>query len=159
MVGMPELARRRYPERPDCWPVYCDDVRAGTIAARVGNPHDSNPWEWCCGFYPGSHPGEHQNGTAATFDDARAEFEQAWQVFLSKRTEADFQTWRDARDCHEHRYAMWERGELLPSQKPNSMMRCPCGLTFDSHDPVGSCVHRQHIYARQTSKKLADQDN
>ena len=43
------------------------------------------------GFYPGSEPGEQQNGTAATFDEARADFECAWQTFLSKRTEADFQ--------------------------------------------------------------------
>jgi hypothetical protein len=28
------------------------------------------------------------SGTAATFDRARADFEQAWQVFLSKRTAA-----------------------------------------------------------------------
>jgi hypothetical protein len=44
---------------------------------------------------------------------------------------------------------MWARGELLPSQKPNTMMRCPCGERFDSHDPAGSYVHRQHIYERQ----------
>jgi hypothetical protein len=36
-------------------------------------------------------------GTAAPFDQARAEFD-AWGVFLSQRTEADFQAWRDARD-------------------------------------------------------------
>jgi hypothetical protein len=155
-IAMPELTRRRYPERPDCWHVYYGDVHAGTIAARVGNPHDTHPWEWCCGFYPGSYPGEHQNGTAATFDDARAQFEQAWQVFLSKRTETDFQAWRDARDWHMHKSAMWERRELLPSQKPNSMMRCPCGATFDSHDPAASYVYRRHIYARQTSMKFAD---
>ena len=35
------------------------------------------------------------HGTAATFDQARAEFEEAWRVFLSNRTEADFQEWRD----------------------------------------------------------------
>jgi hypothetical protein len=28
--------------------------------------------------------------TAATFDDARADFERAWLAFLSNRTEADF---------------------------------------------------------------------
>jgi hypothetical protein len=95
---MPELTRRRYPERHECWHVYYGDVQAGTIAARAGNPHDTHPWEWCCGFYPGSHPGEHPNGTAATLDDAREQFEQAWQVFLPKRTEADFQAWRDARE-------------------------------------------------------------
>jgi hypothetical protein len=34
--------------------------------------------------YPGSHPGEHEEGTAATFDQASAGFEAAWQQFLSK---------------------------------------------------------------------------
>jgi len=66
-------------------------VHVGTIAERVGNPFDTDPWEWSCGFYPGSHPGEHRSDTAATFEDARADFERAWQVFLSNRTEADFQ--------------------------------------------------------------------
>ena len=156
-IAMPELTRRRSPDhRHQCWQIYYGDTRAGSIAARVGNPHDTHPWEWCCGFYPGSHPGEHQYGTAATLDDARAGFAQAWQVFLSKRTECDFREWRDARDWHENKYAMWKRGELLPSQKPNSMMRCPCGVTFDSHNPSGSYVHRGDIYAGQTLMKFAD---
>jgi hypothetical protein len=34
---------------------------------------------------------------AATFDEARADFEAAWRVFLSKWTEVDFQEWRDQR--------------------------------------------------------------
>jgi hypothetical protein len=87
---MPALTRRRYPERHDCWHVYCGDVHVGTIALRTGVPHDADPWGWSCGFYPGSHPGECTNGSAATFDDARAGFEAAWRVFLAKRTEADF---------------------------------------------------------------------
>jgi hypothetical protein len=82
----------------ECWHIYYGDVHAGTIAIRSGSPYDEDPWEWTCGFYPGSHPGEHQNGTAATFDEARADFEATWQIFLSKRTEADFQAWRNARD-------------------------------------------------------------
>jgi hypothetical protein len=73
---------------------------------RVGIPHDEDPWEWSVGFYPGSHPGEHQNGTAPTFDEARAGFEQAWAVFLSNRAEADFQAWRDAEDWTRWKYAM-----------------------------------------------------
>jgi hypothetical protein len=43
---------RRYPERPDCWHVYYGDVHVGTIARRTGNPHDTDPWAWRCGFYP-----------------------------------------------------------------------------------------------------------
>jgi hypothetical protein len=42
------------------------------------------------------------------------------------------------------KYAMWERGELLPSQEPNSMMRCSCGERFDSHDPASNHVHLPH---------------
>jgi hypothetical protein len=149
---MPELTRRRSDDRQHCWQISYGDIHAGTIAERVGNPPDTDAWEWRCGFYPGSHPGEHQNGTAPTFDEARAGFEEAWAVFLSRRTEADFQARRDARDWTARKYAMWERSELLPSQKPNSMMRCPCGETFDSHDPPGSYVHRVHIYAKQASE-------
>jgi hypothetical protein len=29
---MPELTRRRYPEREECWRVYYGDVHVGTIA-------------------------------------------------------------------------------------------------------------------------------
>jgi hypothetical protein len=146
--AMPQLTRRRYPERPDCWHIYFGDVHVGTIAIRSGIPHDEDPWGWSCGFYPGSHPGECTNGSAATFDDARADFEAAWTVFLANRTEADFQAWRDQRDRTARKYAMRERGEK-PSQIPSSMMRCPCGERFDSHDPKGSYVHRGHIYTAQ----------
>jgi hypothetical protein len=57
-------------------------------------PLAEDPWGWACGFYPGCHPREQTHGSAATFDQARAEFEEAWQVFLSNRTEADFREWR-----------------------------------------------------------------
>ena len=120
---MPELTRRRCPDaREEFWHIYYGDIHAGTIAIRTGNPHDEDPWEWHCGFYPGSEPGEQQNGTAATFDEARVDFERAWRVFLSKRTEADFQAWRDQRDWTARKYALWDAGERLPSQKPSSMM-------------------------------------
>ena len=52
-------------------------------------------------------------GTAATFDEARADFDAAWRVFLSKRTEVDFQEWRDQRDWTARKYAMWEAGERV----------------------------------------------
>src|SRR3979409_796967 len=60
------LTRRRSTDAPEeCWHVYYGEIHAGTIAIRSGIPHDEDPWEWPCGFYPGSHPGEHQSGTAA----------------------------------------------------------------------------------------------
>jgi hypothetical protein len=86
---MPTLTRRRSNDHHDCWHVYFGDVRVGT-----------------CGFYPGSHPGECTQGTAATLDQARAGFEAAWRVFLAKRTEADFQAWRDQQAWTQRKYAM-----------------------------------------------------
>jgi hypothetical protein len=151
---MPTLTRRRYPQRPDCWHIYYGDVHAGTIARRVGNPFDTAPWEWACGFYRGSHPGEHQCGTAVSFDEARAAFEKAWRVFLSKRAEADFQAWRDQRDWTARKYAMWECGEKLPSQQPSSTMRCACGDVFDSHRLEHTLIHVPHITAEHKAREV-----
>jgi hypothetical protein len=150
-MGYARPRPRRYPERQDCWHVYYGDVCVGTIARRTGCPADVDQWEWGCGFYPGADPSEGSSGTAATFDDARAAFEVAWQALLPRKTEADFQAWRDQRDWTARKYAMWERGELMPFQKPNSVMECPCGARFDSHDPAGSYEHRRHIFAAQSA--------
>ena len=144
---MPALTRRRYPEVHKCWHVYYGDLHVGTITIRTGNPHDTDPWQWRCGFYPGSNPGEQRSGTAATFDEARTDFESAWKIFLSKRTEADFQEWHDQRDWTARKYAMWERGEKVPSQKPSSLMRCPCGEVFDSHRLENTVIPVPHITA------------
>jgi hypothetical protein len=112
---MPELTRRRSTAAPEeCWHVYYGNVRVGTIAICSGNPHDEDPWEWHCGFYPGSHPREHQSDTAATFKEARADFERAWAVFLSNRSEADFQAWRDQQAWIAEKYRRFDRGERMP---------------------------------------------
>jgi len=64
---MPALTRRRdLDARQESWPIYFGDVHVGTIGLRSGNPVGSDPWQWSCGFYPGSHPGECTPGTAAT---------------------------------------------------------------------------------------------
>jgi hypothetical protein len=113
---MPHLTRRRDHDRADCWNVFYGDVRAGLIARRTGNPFGTAQWEWQCGFYPGSDPGEIKSGTADTFDQTRAAFEAAWRVFLSKRTAADFQAWRDQRDWTEQKYARWAEARLTHRQ-------------------------------------------
>jgi hypothetical protein len=96
---------------------------------RSGNPHDTEPWEWICGFYPVSHTGEIQSGTSETFEDARAEFASAWDVFLSNRTEADFQAWRYQRDSTAWKYAMWGAGLQLPTQLPTGRSKSFAALT------------------------------
>ena len=85
------LTRRRDPHRRDSWLIYLDDVHVGSVARAVGTPGAAERWVWFCGFYPGSNPGEQTHGTAASFDQARADFERAWPVFASNRTEADYQ--------------------------------------------------------------------
>jgi hypothetical protein len=146
---MPELTRRRSLDaREECWPVYYGDVHAGTISIRTGNPHDTNPWEWHCGFYPGSHPGEHTNGTAPTFEEARADFERAWAVFLSNRTERDFQAYRDGWDWHAWKYTMWDASLSLPTQNADGRARCFCGAGIDI-----ASLHR-HVLERHGSRCL-----
>ena len=92
---MPDLTRRPDPHRANSWLIQYGDVHVGTIARAVGNPGAEPQWKWLCGFYPGSNPGEQRGGTADTFEQARAAFEAAWLNYLPRRTEADFQSWRD----------------------------------------------------------------
>jgi hypothetical protein len=133
------------------WHIYYGDVHAGTIAIRCGIPFDEDPWGWQCGFYPGSYPGECASGVAAAFDQALAGFEQAWRVFLSKRTEADFQEWRDQRDWTARKYALWDAGKKLepPSHGPGNprsrFRKCPSGEVFDMHRPHENLIHVPHI--------------
>ena len=88
---------------------------AATVAA-AGTPNAMTQWKWSCGFYPGSNPGEQRSGTADTFDQARAAFEKAWQVFAANRTESDYQAWRDRRDWTARKYAAIDRGEKVSAR-------------------------------------------
>ena len=51
---------------------------------------------------------EFRHGTAATFDNARAESELAWKEYL-ERCEADFEEWREDAAYHAAKYARWDR--------------------------------------------------
>jgi hypothetical protein len=112
---MPVLTRRRYPHRADCWHVYFGDVHVGSIARCVGNPGAAENWQWHCGFYPGSEPGEQRSGTAPSFAAARTAFEAAWRDYLPKRTDADFQAWRDQQAWTAEKYRRFDRGERMPA--------------------------------------------
>ena len=111
---MTSLTRRIDPDvAQETWRIHFDDVHVGTIAACVGNPGAACMWQWRCGFYPGSRPGECTGGTAATFEEARADFETAWRALLAKRTPQDFQAWRDQRDWTAPKYAAWAAGRRV----------------------------------------------
>jgi hypothetical protein len=53
------------------------------------------------------------SSTAATFDQARADFEKAWQMFSARRTEADYQAWRDQEAWTAEKYRRIDRGERM----------------------------------------------
>jgi len=88
-------------------------------------------------------------GTAATFGEARAGFEVAWCGLQPNIPDGAFEEWRHSRDWTEQKYAMWARGEKLPSEVFSTMMRCVCGMRFDSWKPAESYDHRGHIYAAE----------
>src|ERR1700686_2549033 len=68
---------------------------------------------------------------------------------LTRRRSADALLWRRARRHGretERKYAMWKRGKRLPSQKPNSLLSCPCGKVFEIHrleDTIVPCPHHR----------------
>jgi hypothetical protein len=121
-----KLTRRRG-DGPDCWHIYCGDIRAGTISKAVGMPNAQNDWSWSAGFYPGSHPREIKGGSAPTFDEAKAAFEPAWLAFAESRTDADFAVWRDQRDFTAWKYEMRDHGSPMPTQSESGRARCFCG--------------------------------
>ena len=113
MRAMPDLTRRRDPHRTDCWLVYFDtDVHVGTITRALGNLDAEPQWKWWCCFHPG--PGDQREGTAATFEAARAKFEAAWQDYVPRCTAAAFQTWRDQQAWTKEKYRRFDRGEPIP---------------------------------------------
>jgi hypothetical protein len=134
---MPKLTRRKYPERVDCWHVYYGDVCVGTIARHTGCPVDVDPWEWGCGFYPGTEPGQGESGTAVDFDQARTDFEAAWQRMLPTRTEANFQGWRNQRAWTAWKYQMHDASLPLPTQLTSGRARCFCGVEIDNRGVDG----------------------
>jgi hypothetical protein len=101
-------ARQQSPRnlaRPLCRRARRRDRRA------IGGREHHEPWEWHCGFYPGSNPGKQRCGHAASFEAARAAFEAAWREYLPKRTDADFQEWRDQEAWTVEKYRRFDRGE------------------------------------------------
>jgi len=139
---MPALTRRRDPEaHQQTWYVDYGDVQVGTTSMRAGVPVDVDQWGWSCGFYPGTHPDEYLWGTAATFDQARADFGKAWAAFLSSRTDADFTAWQRNRAWTAWKYAMWDAGCRMPTHVASGRSRCFCGATIGM-----SC--EEHVYTR-----------
>jgi hypothetical protein len=138
---VPSLTRRRDHNRQECWLIYFGDVHVGTIRLSSGVPVDKDQWSWSLGFYPVSHRSEDAAGTAATFEQARRNFETAWRALQPKLSEADFHAYRRQRAFVSWKYAMWETGCKLPTQLPGGQSRCFCGA------PIEIPGTEQHVFA------------
>ena len=101
-------------------------------------PQDVEQWEWRIGFYPrDQRPWERsRSGTAATFEEARAAWETAWQDYLPGCTEADFAENRRQRAFTAWKYRMHDTGHQMPTCFPSGRSKCFCGapLTIQSVD-------------------------
>lgn len=120
----------------ETWHVYFGDVRIGAIGERAGVPLHAEQWSWDVGFYPGTEPHQHRHGTAGTFDDARAAFEQAWCQLQPTLTEANYETWREQRDSKAWVRRMHAEGLLLPTQTRDDQARCFCGEMVSNRSSV-----------------------
>src|ERR1700756_4292956 len=130
---MPVLTRRRDPEsRIECWHVLYGDVLVGTIGERSGVPPQADQWRWSVSFYPLSHRGERESGTAPDFLTARACFDAAWKWLLPKITEEDLAEYRRERAWMAWKQRMWSCGCRMPTQEPDGRSVCFCGAAIDT---------------------------
>jgi hypothetical protein len=112
------------------WFVYCGDVRVGHIGIRAGVSVDSIQWGWSCGFHPGCDPGEQTHGSAKSFEEARSDFEAAWNNLAPKKTEAHLEMWRRSRDFHAWKERMWGEKCQISTQRTDGRSHCFCGAAI-----------------------------
>jgi hypothetical protein len=141
---MPALTRRRSFDQPDCWHVFYGDVQVGSITRRAGVPVDVDQWGWDCGFYPVSHDGRRFDGTSATFEIARAEFEATWREYLPTCTQADFAEYRRQRAWTAWKYQMHDTSHKLPTAKTSGWAKCFCGAEITNRD-VPAHIENAHM--------------
>jgi len=73
---------------------------------------------------PGCDLSEILTGSAADFEQARADFKAGWRIFSAKRSEADCEPWRDDRDWRAWKFATWDMGMKAPTQTQDGTARC-----------------------------------
>jgi hypothetical protein len=144
---MAVYTRRRNPDaRQESWQVCYSDVRVGSIAMRSAIRPTPTRGAGAAASIRAAIQRECTSGTAATFDQARADFEESWRVFLANRTEADFDEYRKHRAWTAWKYAMWDSGCKLPTQLASGRSTCFCGAVIDIKG-MSRHVHIAHMEA------------
>jgi hypothetical protein len=128
--------------RHERWRVFYGNVQVGTIGERVGVPKDVDQWGWICGFYPRASYGlKYRDGSSPTLEEACADFDAAWRLYLSGCTAEDFAVWRRQRAFTAWKYAIWDAGCRMPTQTVDGWTKCFCGAAIDNnsaHDHIVS---------------------
>ena len=154
---MPTLSRRRS-DNPHqiTWHVHYGDLHVGTIGESGAPPPPPPPppslfFFSALAFRSTSIHGNGlaastrvcirasaRYGTAPTFEEARAGFEADWKALLPEIPESAFEEYRQDRESRAEMRAIQACGEKLPSEVFSLIMRCVCGVRFDSHKPTES---------------------
>ena len=106
----------------------------GAIGLRSGDPSTLINGNGAAASIRGSEPGDWTSGTAASFDEARGDFELAWLVFLANRTEADFDKCQKHRAQTAWKYAMWDSGCKMPTQLALQLLSLWTSESMGNHD-------------------------
>jgi hypothetical protein len=83
------------------------------------------------------------DGTGETFEEAKAEFEEAWNQLRPTRTEAHYELWRQNRDFTAWKYRMHDEHLKLPTQTKNDRCRCFCGAEI-SNRSIDAHIQQAH---------------
>lgn len=127
-------------ERFESWGIYRGDLQVGTISSGVGT-HGDAIWRWSCGFYPGCAPGMLSEGNQPTYDQAKAEFQKAWERLEPQISPAMADAWFKSVAMTAWKYAMRDAQCPLPSQSEVGRSRCFCGAEITAESaPL-------HVYA------------
>lgn len=146
---MPALTRRRAddPHR-EIWRVFYDsDVHVGSISQRAGVPLSVDQWGWSLAFYPASHRGIREEGTAPDLFRARAAFADAWARIEPLVTDDDLTEHRRERAWTAWKYRMLDCGCRLPTQTASGSSTCFCGAAIDVAG-MGRHVNAAHLAMR-----------
>lgn len=113
------LTRRRdQTENLEQWSIWDGDVRVGVM--RKANATDgAMVWQWSCWSAA--------TGSADSFDQAREDFQRAWEKIGPTITAADRDAWLFEEAFTAWKYAMWKANCRMPTQSPDGWSHCFCG--------------------------------